>query len=400
MDNIVKRWRLILGADSNEALSSLMQGQGMPILGDGNGINPSPLEMSIEDQMIDDVLAEIYGSSFDEIGSGKKGGNGKSMPNAAKWLVDVQNFFDKDIAKIIQNDAIERAGLKDLLLEPSILDQMEPNINLASTLMQLKKTIPDKSKDSVRAYIKRIVDDINKRLASEVTRAVTSKLNKREHSVIGSASAIDFKYTIRKNIQNYNMDLKTIIPQRVYFFDRANKNSNKYNIILDVDQSGSMGESVIYSSVLGCILASIRSLKTHVVAFDTEVVDLTDKSSDPVDLVYGFNLGGGTDINKSLAYCETLIENPSKTILFMVTDLYEFGNPSAMVQRLKHLKESGVNVICILAISDSGTPCYDTSMASKLANINIPCFACSPDNLPDLVDCALNNKTFINAKKH
>lgn len=383
MENTIKRWRLILGNEVQEKLEEI----------DTNGL----MQMSKEDLMIDDALSSIYGSKhFTNISQNDKlGGKGRSLPKASKWIGDIQTIFEKDIAKIIQNDAIERAGLKSLLLEPEILESIEPDINLASTIMQIKEQIPSKSKDGVRLYIKKVVEEINKKLADDVKRVVSSKVNKKEHSPIPSASAIDFKYTIRKNIRNYNLDLQAIIPEKVYFFDRANKSdANKYHIILDVDQSGSMGQSVIYSSVLGCILASISSIKTKVVAFDTSVIDLSEQSQDPVDLLYGFNLGGGTDIDKSLKYCQTLIENPKKTIFFLVSDLYEGGNASSMLRRLEHMKESGVNVMCLLAISDDGKPFYDDRMVTKISKMGIPCFACSPNKLPDLIDCALNNKTF------
>lgn len=387
MEPKIRQWRLILGDEVQDSLDAIDQS--------GGG-------MSENDMLLDQALSDIYASeSFSPIGEGGSGaGNSKSMPKASKWLGDINKFFEKDIAKIIQNDAIERCGLKSLLLEPEVLENMEPNINLAATIMNIKGQIPTKSKDSVRIFIKKVVDEINKKMATSVVQVVTSKLNKREHSPIPSAAAIDFKYTINKNIKNYNQELKTIIPERVYFFDRGTKNdSNKWTIILDVDKSGSMGESVIYSSVLSCILASINSVKTKIVTFDTEVLDLTDLCSDPVELLYGFELGGGTDINKSLKYCQTLIENPKKTLLFMVTDLYEFGNVSHMLQRLKFMKESGVTVVCLLAISDQGAPYYDKNLAEKLVKMGIPCFACSPNRLPDLLDAALHQKDMSEIEK-
>ena len=378
----ITRWRLILGNEVEETLASMNNSPSVP--------------MSAEELLMDKALDEIYSSKdFVEIG-GQGGGNGRSFPKASQWLGDIQTIFDKDIVKIIQNDAIERCGLKKLLLEPSVLENMEPDINLASTIMLLKNQVPEKSKDAVRKYIKKIVEDINKKMADDVKRVITSRLNKTKHSPIPAASAIDYKYTIKRNLKNYNTELKTIIPEKVYFFDRANRSdSNKWTIILDVDQSGSMGDSVIYSSVLSCILASISAIKTKVVAFDTQIVDLTSKCDDPVDLLYGFNLGGGTDIHKSLVYCNSLVENPSKTLMFLISDLEEYGNTSRMLAQLKFMKESGVTVVCLLAISDQGTPHYDHAMAEKIGKLDIPCFACSPNRLPELLDCALNHKEFL-----
>ena len=295
--------------------------------------------------------------------------------------------------KIIQSDAMERCGLKQLIFEPELLEDLEPDRNLAATILLLKDQIPKRSKDSVREFMKKIVEEINKLLESDIRRAVTAAVNRWQHSPIPSASALDFQTTIRRGIKNYRPELKKIIPEHYYFFDRTSTTAaNKYTIILDVDQSGSMGESVIYSSVISCILASMASVKTRIVAFDTEVVDLTEKCDDPVDLLFGFQLGGGTDINKSVAYCSQFVENPKRTILFLVSDLFEGGNRAALLRRLSQLKESGVTIVSLLAIADGGKPYYDGQMAGKIAGMGIPCFACDPQKLPALLERALKGQ--------
>ena len=179
---------------------------------------------------------------------------------------------------------------------------------------------------------------------------------------------MDWKKTITKNLKHYNTDLNKLIPERVYFFDRARK-SKEWTVILDIDQSGSMADSVIYASIIGSIFASIPALETKVVVFDTEVVDLSEQcAEDPVDMLFGIQLGGGTDINKSVAYCEPFITEPKKTIFILVSDLFEGGNQAALIRRLGEMHQSGVKVICLLALSDQGTPSYDDAVAKKLAN--------------------------------
>jgi len=309
---------------------------------------------SEEDWLMDRALDAIYNpiGKFmgGEVGAGV--GKGPSNPQISKWLGDVRNLFDKELVKIIQTDAMDRCGLKQLIFEP----------------------------------------EIHKLLESDIKRAVRAALNKRQHSPIPSASSLDFKTTIQRGIKNYNKELKKIIPEHYYFFERASTNpTSKFTVILDIDQSGSMGESVIYSSVMACILASIASLKTRVVAFDTEIVDLTEKSDDPVDLLYGFQLGGGTDINKSIKYCMKYIENPKKTIFFLISDLMEGGNRGGMLRNLEDMKEAGVTVVCLLAISGDGQPYYDAQMAGKIASMGIPCFACNPEKLPLLLERVLKN---------
>ena len=198
--------------------------------------------------------------------------------------------------------------------------------------------------------------------------------------------------TIRRNLKNYDTKNQVLLPEKFYFFERASKSASR-TVILDIDQSGSMGESAIYSSIMGCILASINALKTHIIAFDTKVNDLTDLCSDPVDLLYGIQLGGGTYINMSVAYCQELITEPAKTTMFIVTDLYEGGNCAQLERRLSELKSSGVNVIVLLAISDSGKPSYDNQLAEKISALEIPCFACPPEKLPELLEAALKKRS-------
>ena len=380
---ILKRWRLILGSGCDEMINSL----------------GGAAEMSADELLMDSALSQIYGNDSGANMTGTAG-KGASSPKLTKWLGDLRSLFASAEIKVIQNDAIERKGLKQLLFEPEMLNGLEPDVSTASLLLMLKDQIPAKSKDNARQYIAKIVEDINRRLSDDIKRSVTAAMNRREHSPIPSASALDYKLTIRRNLKNYDPGLKTILPEKFYFFERVSRSASR-TVILDIDQSGSMGESAIYSSVMGCILASISSVKTHVVAFDTAVTDLTEMCSDPVDLLYGIQLGGGTDIEKSVAYCTELITEPEKTTMFLVTDLYEGGNRNGLIRRLGELKESGVNVIVLLAISDSGKPMFDESIAEKIAAFDIPCFACPPEKLPEMLEAALKKRSlsgFVSAK--
>jgi len=338
---------------------------------------------------MDTALSQIYGGNSS--GSGKLGGHGPSSPMLTKWLGDLRSLFSPMEIRVIQKDAIERKGLKQLLMEPEMLEELEPDVSTASLLLMLKDQIPEKSKENARAYIAKIVEDINRRLADDLRRSVTAALNRREHSPIPSAAALDYKMTIRRNLKNYDIQRRVLLPERFYFYERASRSASR-TVILDIDQSGSMGESAIYSSIMGCILASIRSVRTHIVAFDTAVNDLTDLCSDPVELLYGIQLGGGTDINNSVAYCQELVTEPDKTTMFIVTDLYEGGNRAQLIRRLEELKDSGVNLVILLAISDSGKPCFESGLAEKASSLGIPCFACPPEKLPELLEAALKRR--------
>lgn len=367
--DLMARWRLILG-DEPKALSDVV--------------------LDEEQSIMDAALSAIYDGDTQGKGLGsKQGGKGSSSPNLAKWLTDVRTFFPQDIVSVIQSDAIERKGLTKLLFEPETLKNVKPDINMVSTLMTLKGQIPEKSKETARELVRTVVSEIMQRMEQDLRNAVTGALNKKEHSPISYIPALDWKRTIGKNLKNYDPERKLIVPEKFYFFER-NRRQKDWTVVLDIDQSGSMADSIIYSSVMGSIFASMPALDTHVVAFDTEITDLTELCrNDPVDMLFGIQLGGGTDINKSVAYCQSLIETPRKTMFILISDLYEGGVRKGLLRRLGEMHDNGVKVISLLALSDGGKPDYDVNLAKEISKLGIACFACSPDRLPELVECAI-----------
>ncbi|MGC6587265.1 VWA domain-containing protein [Paenibacillus sp. Dod16] len=379
--NQISRWRLILGQSAEPQLAGYSSG--------------GSIQLSEEEMIMDRALAAIYDNTDGgaEAGSAAAGqraaGQGKSAPRLAQWLGDVRTFFPEDVVSIIQNDAMERKGWKQLLFEPEVLATVKPDIQLVGTLLSLKGKIPEKTKDTARLLVKAVVDELVQRLQEDIRRAVTGALNRRQHTPLPSLSGIDWKRTIQRNLKNYDADRKQIVPERFYYFDRARR-SKEWTVIVDIDQSGSMAESVIWASVIGSIFASIPSLDTRVVVFDTEVVDLTEQcANDPVDMLFGIQLGGGTDIHKSVAYCEQFIEEPKKTLFIIISDLYEGGNQAGLIRRMRELREAGVKTMCLLALSDEGKPFYDEQVAKLLSRDGTPCFACTPALLPQLVEGAL-----------
>ena len=351
--------------------------------------------LSAEQIAMDEALAAIYDESGgdEQRGRGQRSaGLGPSAPNLAKWLGDIRSYFKEDVVTVIQNDAIERRGLTQLLFEPEMLKNVEPNPQLVGTLMSLKGRIPERTKETARMVVRAVVEKIKRLLEQRIRQAVMGALNRNEHSPIPHAPSIDWKWTIGRNLKNYQPALGTIVPEKVYFFSRAQR-SNNWTVIVCMDQSGSMAESVVYGSVTGSIFASLPALNTRVVAFDTEVVDLTEQcGSDPVDMIFGVQLGGGTDINKAVAYCEQFITDPNQTIFFLISDLIEGGNQSQLIRRMHEMVASGVRVITLLALSDSGIPTFDDRVARKLSEGGVPCFGCTPNKLPDLIEGVLKKQ--------
>lgn len=361
-EEYLKRWRLILGG--NEA--------------DGTGIT-----LTQEEQRIDQSLEAVYDSD-------RRGGLGSSAPKVSRWLGDIREFFPQTVVQVIQRDAIKRLNITSLLTEKEMLETVVPDVHLVATLMSLSRVIPEKNKEMARQVVRKVVDELLRKLSAPTQQAVTGALNRSARQRNPRYNEIDWKTTITKNLKNYQPEYKTIIPEVRIGYGRKRKAMK--DIILCLDQSGSMGTSVIYSGIFGSVLASIPAVSTRMVVFDTAVVDLTDDLQDPVDLLFGVQLGGGTDIARALTYCQGVITRPQDTVLVLVTDLYEGGDAREMRKKFVSLVNSGVQLIVLPALNDDGAPSYDKSHAEFLANIGVPTFACTPDKFPDLMAAALSKQ--------
>jgi len=292
--------------------------------------------------------------------------------------------------QVMQRDALERLNLRQMLLEPELLQAVEPNVHLVADLLALKSVMPAKTIDTARQVVRRVVDELQRKLSNQTRQAVLGSLHRATRSRRPRHSEIDWQRTIRANLKHYQPAYRTIIPETRIGYGR--KRSALRDIILCVDQSGSMGASVVYSGIFGAVLASLPALRTRMVVFDTEVVDLTEELHDPVELLFGVQLGGGTDIGRALSYCQSLIRRPQETILVLISDLYEGGNREEMLRRAAALAGSGIQLIVLLALSDNGAPSYDHGVAAALAAMGAPAFACTPDLFPDLMAAAINRQ--------
>jgi Mg-chelatase subunit ChlD len=356
------RWRLILGKPAEETL-------GVGLSGDAAGM--------------DRVLEALYDSE-------RRAGLGSSSPNVARWLGDIRAYFPTSVVRVMQQDALERLNLKQMLLEPEMLETVEPDVHLVATLLSLSRVIPNRTKETARQVVRKVVQEIERRLRNPLIRAVQGSLQKSQRTRRPRLKEIDWHRTIRANLDNYIAEKRTIVAEKLIGY--GHRRSSLRDVVLCVDQSGSMAASLVYSGVFGAALASIRALRTRMIVFDTAVVDLTDDLKDPVDLLFGTQLGGGTDINRALAYCQQVIDRPAQTILVLITDLYEGGNAQEMLARAQALVAGGVNVICLLALSDTGAPAFQHDHAAVFAALGIPTFACTPDAFPALMAAAIQRQ--------
>ncbi|WP_308377507.1 VWA domain-containing protein [Streptomyces sp. ISL-99] len=341
---------------------------------------------------MDGALGALYGSGRDaERSSGRSAGLGASAPSVARWLGDIRTYFPNSVVQVMQRDAIERLGLSALLLEPEMLEAVEADVHLVGTLLSLNKAMPETTRETARAVVRKVVADLEKRLATRTRATLTGALDRSARVSRPRHRDIDWDRTIRANLKNYLPEYRTVVPERLVGYGRASQ-SVKKDIVLCIDQSGSMAASVVYASVFGAVLASMRSVDTRLVVFDTAVVDLTDQLDDPVDVLFGTRLGGGTDINRALAYCQSRITRPADTVVVLISDLYEGGIRDEMLKRVAAMKASGVQFVALLALSDEGAPAYDREHAAALAALGAPAFACTPDLFPEVMAAAIEKR--------
>ncbi|MER5439262.1 VWA domain-containing protein [Streptomyces sp. NPDC002790] len=369
----MRRWRLVLGGDAAEGTGCQLAGR---------------------DAAMDGALDALYGSGRGKqqaTGGSRSAGLGASAPAVARWLGDIRTYFPSSVVQVMQRDAIDRLGLSAMLLEPEMLEAVDADVHLVGTLLSLNKAMPETTKETARAVVRKVVEDLEKKLATRTRATLTGALDRSARIQRPRHRDIDWHRTIAANLKHYLPEYRTIVPERLIGYGRAAQ-SVKKEVVLCIDQSGSMAASVVYASVFGAVLASMRSIATRLVVFDTAVVDLTDQLDDPVDVLFGTQLGGGTDINRALAYCQSQITRPGETVVVLISDLYEGGIRNEMLKRVAAMKASGVQFVTLLALSDEGAPAYDREHAAALAGLGAPAFACTPDLFPDVMAAAIEKR--------
>lgn len=359
-----RRWRLALGSEEEQ--------------------------LNEDDQRLSAALSALYNSDKPAGGGKRKGGLGRSAPRVAKWMGDVRKYFPSSVVQVIQKDAFERLGLQEMLLEPEFLAAMEADVNLVADLISMRGVMPEKTKQTAREVIAKVVAELMERLERKTAEAIRGSLDRSKRTFRPRPNDIDWPRTITANLRHYQEEYKSVVPERLIGFKRHQRRIVDLDeVMLCVDQSGSMAPSVVYASIFAAVMASLPVIKTKLVCFDTAILDLTEELSDPVEVLFGTQLGGGTDINQAVAYCMDKIEQPPKSHLILITDLYEGGNRNEMLQRLNQCVRLGINVIVLLALSDEGKPCYCDQTATDVSALGIPVFACTPDQFPDLMATAL-----------
>jgi len=364
-DERLRRWRLVLRAPAEATTASL----------------------GADDARVDEVLGSLYDAEHAPRG----GGLGASAPRVARWLGDIRTFFPSSVVEVLQQDALERLGLTRMLLEPELLAAVQPDVALVATLLSLSRSLPAEARETARGIVRQVVLALERRLKGRLVQAVRGALGKAGAGTRPrSLAEVDWHRTIRKNLVRWDAARARLVPDRFHAF--APRRVALRDVVLLIDQSGSMASSVVYAGVFGAVLGSLAALRTRVVAFDVDVVDLTDLLDDPVALLFGTQLGGGTDIGRALRYAAARVTRPADTVMVLVSDLYEGADPDEVVLRVVDLRARGVTFIALLALSDDGAPAFDHALAARLAALGVPAFACTPDRFPDLMAAALSRR--------
>jgi len=320
----------------------------------------------------------------------RSGGLGPSSPKVSRWLGDIRKYFPGTVVQMLQRDAMERLNLTEMLLQPETLRACEPDVNLVATLLSLKNAMPEEVRETARQVVRGVVEDLRKRLRDPMRQSVLGSLNRADRNHRPRVSEINWPLTIRSNLRHYQPELGTIIPEKVIGYGRRRQGLR--HIVLCIDQSASMADSVVYGSIFGSVMASLPALSVTMVVFDTEVVDLSENLQDPVDLLFGATLGGGTDISRALAYCRKCITRPHDTLLLLISDLEDGGDQRRTVACCRDLLQRGVNLVPLLALDDAGAPAFNHALAHTLAALGAPVFAATPAVLPGLMAAAIERR--------
>jgi Mg-chelatase subunit ChlD len=364
----LERWRLVLGAPAEQCTGGL----------------------GAEAAACDAALDWLYGRDPDldrrgvRRGGTRSAGSGPSALTTVEWLDDIHRLFPKETIERLERDAVERYEIHDVVTDPEVLARIEPNPTLLRAVLRTKHLMNPEVLRLARRIVETVVRDLMKKLAPEVRQAFSGTRSRRP-SRFRQARDFDFHATVRANLAHYQPEERRLLIDQPKFVSRVRRHLDQWQLVLIVDQSGSMAGSVIHSAVTAACLWSLPGLKTHLVAFDTSVVDLTADVADPVELLLKVQLGGGTDIARAVDYGASLIENPRRSILVVITDFYEGGDEYRLVRTVARLAEQGTQVLGLAALDEEANPAYDRALAQRLADAGAHVGAMTPGQLAAFV---------------
>ncbi|WP_086823778.1 VWA domain-containing protein [Allokutzneria sp. NRRL B-24872] len=358
----LQRWRLILGEPA-EACTDTPQGDALAR---------------------DAALEWLYGRDPERAKRDVRGGSGPSRLTTFDWLEEIHRLFPKETIERLERDAVERFEILEVVTDPAVLERIEPNATLLRAVLRTKHLMNPQVLALARRIVAAVVEELTRRLAKEVRRCFTG-VRSRRPSLFRRAADLDFHRTIRANLVHYQPDQRRLYIERPRFTSRTRRHIDQWQLVLVVDQSGSMAGSVIHSAVTAACLWGLPGLRPHLVVFDTAVVDLTAEVSDPVELLMKVQLGGGTDIAKAVDYAASLVDNPRRAIVAVITDFYEGGDEYRLVATVRELVQQGTQVLGLAALDEEANPDYDRALAQRLADVGAHVGAMTPGQLATFV---------------
>jgi predicted metal-dependent peptidase len=373
---------MVLGKYSENSLCCSGKG-GTGCQGAGNMLGDKEREM-------DEILDYLYSREYTESRGIRDGDLGPSQLTVPGWISKVKTLFPKETVEVLEKDALDRYGIKEIITDKDVLEKMEPNMNLLRSIMNFKHMMPGEVLVTAREIIRKVVEELSEKLKQELFPAFSGTRDRTRRSPLRITRNIDWKKTIKKNLSNYDPENKKIYLEEI-FFSGFVKRKQTWHIIILIDESGSMLDSVIYSSVMAGIFASLPSVKTSLVIFDTNVVDLSEYVDDPVEILMSVQLGGGTDIARAVSYGEGLIEFPHKTLVILVTDFFEGRPEHFLLESVAKILEGGSKMICLAALDDKAEPIYNKELAKKIVNLGAQVAALTPKKLAEWVAKVINS---------
>jgi Mg-chelatase subunit ChlD len=361
------RWRLVLGKSA--------EAQSITCAGDADCAR----------------IENLVGFLFEEGGEGgeergrseeRTGGRGSSVLTVPRWVDLVSELFPHSAKEVLERELVRRRGIGELLEKPELLEKIEPNMELVKTLLTHKDLLNPKTRILARKIIEKVVNELKDKLKVQVEQAITGAIRRDRHSPRKVFRNLDLKTTLRRNLQNYDGERGKLLVDRLWFY-AAERKKRPWHVIVVVDQSGSMLDSAIFSAIMASIFAELPAVRTSLILFDTQVVDLSDQVGQPVDVLLSIQLGGGTDITLALQYAAQLVREPARSIVVLITDFFEGRPESELVRQVRTMDESGVRMIGLGALGYDSRPAYNKSTAAKLRKVGMDVLVCTPEKLAE-----------------
>ncbi len=394
MTERVRRWRLILGpaadgdANGQDHAQSNAGGAADADAGGSAGGAAGAVRgprLDAADAERDRLLDALYGREYAlRERASRRGGRNSAGLDAPRWLQGVRTLFPARTAEYLQREGLQRYGLGELLSDPRVLAQARPDMALVHLLIACRSLLPPAAMGEARRLIRQVIAELEQRLARSVRTRFAARRLRGVHGGARRLSELDWPTTLRRNLRHYDVEADALALHRLYFHARRRRHL-PWELVLLVDQSGSMLDSIIHAGVLASVLCGLDTLKTRLVLFDTRIVDLGDQLQDPVETLLGVQLGGGTDIAAAMAYAAAQLQQPSRSLVVLISDFHEGGDPDALLRHTRRLAGSGVKLLGLAALDREAQPDYDRHMARALVDAGMPVAAMTPERLADWI---------------